>query len=74
MENKQRYNNLLAELKRANLTVKAVSDTIGVSVSAYYSRLYGTTNFRLDDMQKIQDLLERTTGQRYSLDYLFKYD
>ena len=71
---KKRYNNLLAEIKRANLSIKQVADAMGISVSVYYSRLSGFTKFRLTEMTAIQDLLERSTGQRLSLDYLFKYD
>lgn len=74
MEREKRYNNLLAEIKRANLSIKEVASAMGISVSAFYSRLNGVTKFRLTDMKIIQDLIEKTTDQRLSLDYLFKYD
>ena len=69
-----RYSNLLAELTRADISAKVVAETIGVSLPAYYSRLKGTTKFKLADMQAIQDLLKKKNGTTMSLDYLFNYD
>lgn len=67
----KRYSNLLAELTRADLSPTTVAEAIGVSVPAYYSRLNGTTKFKLADMTAIQDLIKKTTDKLLSLDYLF---
>ena len=69
-----RYSNLLAELTRANISPRVVAEAIGVSLPAYYSRLKGTTKFKLADMQAVQTLIKDTTDKTMSLDYLFSYD
>ncbi len=69
-----RYSNLLAELKRANIKPIEVAKAIGVSLTAYYERLKGSTSFKLADMLAIQKLIKEKTKETISLDYLFKYD
>lgn len=68
------YPNLRAELKRANMTSQELALIINRSSSGFSQKLTGRFDFSLKEMRKIRDLLGERTGQKLSLDYLFKED
>lgn len=46
------------ELKRRNISVSMLCEIIGMSKTAYYRKLKGTSEFTQGEIQKIIDLLE----------------
>lgn len=46
------------ELKRRNISVSMLCEIIGMSKTAYYRKLNGTSEFTQGEIQKIIDLLE----------------
>lgn len=66
------FPNLEAELARVNLTKPALAQIIGIAIGSMYSKVNGKTEFNLGEMQDIAKCLETMSGQRLTLDYLFK--
>lgn len=65
------YENLMAEMSRAKLTFKALSDIIGISMSTIYNKKSGVSDWTLAEMVDIQKVLQEKTKQELPLDYLF---
>lgn len=70
-KDKIEYENLMAEMSRAKLTFKALSDIIGISMSTIYNKKSGVSDWTLAEMVDIQKVLQERTEQELPLDYLF---
>ena len=66
------FNNLEAELVRSKINKAELARTIGISTGAMSSKITGKTEFNLEEMLAIQEHFECFTGQKFTLDYLFK--
>ena len=64
--------NLQMELLRAKVTTAELAGMIEISPGSMSSKFTGKTEFNLDEMERIKEKLESFTGEKYSLDYLFK--
>ena len=67
-----RFNNLEAEIKRIGLSVENVASELSFERATFYNRLNGKTKWTLGDMLRVQNFVNKKTGQQFSLDYLFK--
>lgn len=66
------YPNLVAELSRNGITYTSVAKSLGISRTAMYKKLDGTTNFTLKDITTIKEILKvADSNGDYTLDYLF---
>lgn len=59
--------NLITELKRHNITRVFVAQKLGIDVNTLNNKIYGKTDFKLTEVNKILELFPNT-----SIDYLFK--
>lgn len=66
------FPNLLAELARLNISKTWLARRTGISVTSIYSKFNGSTDWTLEDMDAIKNVLEEECGQELSLDYLFR--
>ena len=66
------FPNLLAELARVNMSKTGLARMTKISVTSVYSKFNGNTDWTLEDMDAIKNVLEREGGQELSLDYLFR--
>lgn len=66
------FPNLLAELARLNISKTWLARKTGISVTSIYSKFNGGTDWTLEDMDAIKNVLEEECGQELSLDYLFR--
>lgn len=62
------YDNLRAEMARNGITVKQLSQVLGVSLKTASNRLSGKTDFTLNEALKIN----RELFPKCKLDYLFE--
>lgn len=62
------YDNLRAEMARNRITVKQLSQVLGVSLKTASNRLSGKTDFTLNEALKIN----RELFPKCELDYLFE--
>lgn len=65
------FPNLRAELARLNISKIGLARMTGISVTSVYSKFNGSTDWTLEDMDAIKNVLEKECGQELSLDYLF---
>ena len=49
---------LKAEMVRKGYTIPILAEKIGISKKAFYCKLKGKSDFRLDEIKKIIDILE----------------
>lgn len=61
------FNNLLAELARNKLTLKALSERTGIKYESLKNKMSGATEFKRNEMVAIKEQFPKC-----SLDYLFK--
>lgn len=61
------FNNLLAELARNKLTLKALSERTGIKYESLKNKMSGATEFKRNEMVAIKEQFPTC-----SLDYLFK--
>ena len=66
------FPNLLAELARLNISKTWLARKTDISVTSIYSKFNGNTDWTLEDMDAIKNVLEKECGQELSLDYLFR--
>ena len=66
------FNNLEAELIRARLIKGVLASMLGISVGSMSSKFTGKTEFTLDEMLKIKEILESLNSKTYKLDDLFE--
>ena len=66
-----RFKNLEAEFARIGLSVEEVGNRLGFAKVVMYNRLANKTNWTLNDMLKVQKLINDATGSHLTLDYLF---
>lgn len=66
------FPNLVAELARINMSKTELAGMASISVSSIYGKFNGITEWTLDDMDAIKQVLENEGGQELSLDYLFR--
>lgn len=66
------FNNLEAELVRARLIKGVLASMLGISVGSMSSKFTGKTEFTLDEMLKIKEILESYNKTTYKLDDLFE--
>lgn len=66
------FPNLLAELARLNISKTGLARMSKISVTSMYSKFNGMTDWTLEDMDAIKNVLESEGGQELSLDYLFR--
>lgn len=61
------YNNLITELRRKNITNKAVAELIGTTEKTLFNKISGVTEFTVPEAMAINKHLL----PEYRLDYLF---
>ena len=66
------FYNLEAELLRAKLTKTELAAKINISSGSMSSKFNGKTEFTLNEMLQIREILESYTGRELKLDYLFE--
>lgn len=66
------FPNLLAELARLNISKTGLARMTKISVTSIYGKFNGNTDWTLEDMDAIKNVLENEGGQELSLDYLFR--
>ena len=66
------FRNLEAEIIRAGITKEKISQELGLSNKTLYNRLNGSTDWSMEEMKKIQAIINIHLQQEYTLDYLFK--
>lgn len=66
------FRNLEAEIIRAGITKEKISQELGLSNKTLYNRLNGSTDWSMEEMKKIQAIININLQQEYTLDYLFK--
>ena len=71
VKKQKRFKNLEAEFTRIGFSVEKVAQELGFERALLYNRLNLRTNFTLNDMLKIQKLINDKTNAHYTLDYLF---
>ena len=64
--------NLEAELLRAKLNKAELAAMINISVGSMSSKFNGKTEFNLNEMLSIKEILESRTGKELKIDELFK--
>ena len=65
--------NLMKEMKKNKITGLEMSKAIGMNDQTYSNKIRNiVSQFRLDEMQKVQEELHKRTGEKFTLDYLFK--
>lgn len=72
MSEKIEFENLMAEMARANISLPALAKLIGMGLSTIYNKKTGVQDWTLANMIAIQDVLQERTGLDLPLDYLFK--
>jgi len=65
------YNNLRAEMTRAEKTQKELAEAIGVSKSTFNLKITGKTDFKRSEMVTIARELSNPKRPNLSIDYLF---
>lgn len=65
------YSNLRAEMSRYGVSVSDLAKACDIAPTTLYSRLKGTLEFRLNDMEKIKKYLDSVSGKEFALEYLF---
>lgn len=66
------FYNLEAEMIRAKLNKSELALKVGLSAGSMSSKFNGKTEFNLNEMLIIKNVLEMITDQKFTLDYLFK--
>lgn len=66
-----RFDNLEAEFARIGMSPEKVGKAVGMSKQLIYNRLNGTTRWTLDEMIKVQKLVNAKCKTNNTLDYLF---
>lgn len=61
------YHNLVHELKKKNITNKAVAELIGISEKTFFNKVNGASEFTLTEAMSINDNLL----PEFKLGYLF---
>ena len=61
------YHNLVHELKKKNITNKAVAELIGTTEKTFFNKVNGASEFTLTEAMSINDNLL----PEFRLDYLF---
>lgn len=67
-----KYYNLVRILYNKHKKNIDFAKDVGIAYQTLTMKLIGTSDFKLDEMLKIQKYIENLTGTKYSLDYLFK--
>lgn len=65
------YNNLKAEMGRANMTGASMADVLDITPQAFYSKLHGKSDWTLKQMKTVQHILTGILNRELSLEYLF---
>ena len=65
------YNNLKAEMSRANMTGLNMADALNITPQAFYSKLHGKSDWTLKQMKTAQHLLTGILNRELALEYLF---
>ena len=63
--------NVKIAMTKARMNVKQVADEMGITPQALYQKLNGKTNFTLNDMTAIKNILSKHIGENVTLEYLF---
>ena len=61
------YNNLVVELRRKNITNKAVAELIGTSEKTLFNKINGATEFTVPEAM----MINKNLLPEFRLDYLF---
>lgn len=67
-----KFKNLEAEIKRMGLSNVTFAEKVDIEKVTFYNRLKGATKWTLDDMLKVQQTINESLNQNYTLDYLFE--
>lgn len=65
------YNNLKAEMGRANMTGASMADVLDITPQAFYTKLHGKSDWTLKQMKTVQHILTGILNRELSLEYLF---
>lgn len=66
------YYNLVKILDKHKISYSYLSEIIDISPSSMSMKMSGYYDFKLHEILKIQKFLNESTGEQYTLDYLFK--
>ncbi|MCX4275866.1 MAG: helix-turn-helix domain-containing protein [Candidatus Gastranaerophilales bacterium] len=69
----KQFTNLYAEIVRAGLNQRIVADMLQISTSTLSRKMNGKEQFKLDEMYKIVDEINKTrTGNKVDISFLFQ--
>ena len=66
------YSNLIAEMVRAGLNKQELAILVGFSYNTFRDKLRDRTEFKINEMIKIQEILNEKNNTNNTIDYLFK--
>lgn len=66
------YKNLKAELVRANITNKELSEVLGITKGTASLKINGKARITLKEAFMIQEFIYEKTGTKHTTEYLFK--
>ena len=66
------YKNLKAEMVRAGITQRQMAERIQISRQSFGYKMVEQNEWKLAEMQKIQEILNKELGKELTLDYLFE--
>ena len=66
--------NLEAELIRAGVSKSELARVLNISRATMSSRFTARTNFKLEEINKIRELLESKLGDTFVVEYLFRHN
>lgn len=67
-----KYYNLVKILDNKHKKNTDFAKDVDIAYSTLTMKLIGAYDFKLDEMLKIQSYIEKLTGTKYALDYLFE--
>ena len=68
------YNNLSAEMVRANISISELTEDIGITRQSFNNKKKDISKWTINDMVKIQEYINSKQNTNYTLDYLFQKD
>ena len=66
------YRNLAAEMTRAGITSTELAQLAEMNPTSLSLKMNKKYEWKLKEMEKIQDIINKKLNQNYSLDYLFE--
>ena len=66
------YRNLAAEMKRAEITSTELSQLTDINSTSLSFKMNGKNEWKLNEMEKVQEIINKKLNKNYTLDYLFE--